>query len=524
MFKKLLKDRSGAYAIMMAVISVPLLLGVGLAVDYARLSQASSHLQELADGASLTLAASRETDKGKLRGMAESFVKANAAAKTFETVAVETLDLAKKDEVGVTLKGRVPMTFMSLANIKSMDVSSFARAVRGMSGAVEVALVLDNTDSMNKDNKIGTLKKASTSLVGELFKNKEAQIRVALVPYAEQINVGTKHRKAAWLSAPDDYVKTITNTVAAVPAKDGYWHQPTKNGACQEWKTIPARDVEQDGVWVTIPESKTCVKHEQIPNGPQVWVPPQPSQPARTTTSKVEHKWKGCVGMRVDTAQPRLVLNDQEPAIKYPGLMTFHDRPQRCLTEIVPLTADKAKVEAAVAGMITSRSGYIPETYIPNGLMWGINVLSPSEPFTEGAAYDASNTKPRKVIVLMTDGLNTRRPNLTGLLNTDFLKGKDDADNKDKKNDSMFIGGFASANAEQRLAVNDDTITLCNYAKAQKIEIFTVAFKVDSGPAKAMLEACATSAGHYYDAGDPEALLTAFADIAQSLVKVRLAQ
>ena len=38
-------------------------------------------------------------------------------------------------------------------------------------------------------------------------------------------------------------------------------------------------------------------------------------------------------GGRVDVPQARLVLNDGEANIRYPGLMTFHDRPQRCLTE-----------------------------------------------------------------------------------------------------------------------------------------------------------------------------------------------
>jgi hypothetical protein len=56
------------------------------------------------------------------------------------------------------------------------------------------------------------------------------------------------------------------------------------------------------------------------------------------------------------------------------------------------------------------------------------------------------------------------------------------------------------------------------------IEIFTVAFKVDDAAARTMLQGCATDAQHYYDASDPEALLVAFAGIAQSLRQVRLAR
>ena len=47
---------------------------------------------------------------------------------------------------------------------------------------------------------------------------------------------------------------------------------------------------------------------------------------------------------------------------------------------------------------------------------------------------------------------------------------------------------------------------------------------VDDGPAKAMLESCATDASHYYDATDSTKLLAAFSGIAQSLSQVRLAR
>src|SRR5690606_26047171 len=53
-------------------------------------------------------------------------------------------------------------------------------------------------------------------------------------------------------------------------------------------------------------------------------------------------------------------------------------------------------------------------TYIPAGLAWGWNLLSPGAPFTEGAAYDPANRKPRKALVLMTDGANTLEPKADG--------------------------------------------------------------------------------------------------------------
>jgi hypothetical protein len=50
-------------------------------------------------------------------------------------------------------------------------------------------------------------------------------------------------------------------------------------------------------------------------------------------------------------------------------------------------------------------------TYIPGGLIWGARMLSHQQPLDEGMSYDDQNTKKtRKVIVLMTDGVNTCSP------------------------------------------------------------------------------------------------------------------
>jgi Flp pilus assembly protein TadG len=485
---------------MASVLSVPLLLAVGLAVDYSQALRARSHMQELADGGALALASSREKDRSKLLRMADDYVRSNAAAGVFETLEIETLDSSRPDRIALGLDGTVSTSFMGLANIETLDVRALAVAVRGVSGTVEVALVLDNTDSMNQDNKIGTLKTAAKNLVEELFKNKEAKVRVALVPYAEEINVGMKNRKAPWALVPDDYSKTTTTTTT----KEGYWFQPTKRtDECLKWREAGSRQIEKDGVMVTETWPRSCQEWKYVNVGDRVWK--EPSTTTATTTTAF--KWFGCVGMRVDKG--KVLLDDLSPAVRYPGIMA--DK-QKCLTEILPLTDSQSTVAKAVDGMITSRPGYTPNTYIPGGMTWGVNVLSPDEPFDEGAAYDDKNVKPRKVIVLMTDGLNTMRVNTTGTLNTDFLKG------------GAIVGDTTSANAAQRVQVNADTTALCTYAKAKKIEIFTVAFKVDDGPAKTMLQSCATDAEHYYDASNSAALLAAFTDIAQSLVRVRLAE
>jgi hypothetical protein len=153
--------------------------------------------------------------------------------------------------------------------------------------------------------------------------------------------------------------------------------------------------------------------------------------------------------------------------------------------------------------MTTSSPGYPANTYIPGGLIWGVNMLSPTAPLTEGAAYDPKNTNPRKVIVLMTDGLNSRMVVKNG-------------SNK---------GGYQNiSNKDQTAQVNKDTGTACNYAKSKEVEIFSIAFMVNDVDVKAMLQNCATDAQHYYDATNSATLAEAFAGIGQSLTNVRLAR
>jgi hypothetical protein len=50
---------------------------------------------------------------------------------------------------------------------------------------------------MNDNNKIGTLKAAAKDLVTNLFSDSDGGVRVGLVPYADNINVGVANRNAS---------------------------------------------------------------------------------------------------------------------------------------------------------------------------------------------------------------------------------------------------------------------------------------------------------------------------------------
>src|SRR5690606_29742292 len=133
--------------------------------------------------------------------------------------------------------------------------------------------------------------------------------------------------------------------------------------------------------------------------------------------------------------------------------------------------------------MVFSVGSYEPFTYIPAGLIWGVNMLSPTAPLTDGAAYDTANKTPRKAIVLMTDGENTMKFRASDGRHISF-----NINDEDSKKRANALKDFAN--------VNTETESICTYAKDNKIEVFTVAFMVDNADAKAMMQACATDAEH----------------------------
>ena len=92
---------------------------------------------------------------------------------------------------------------------------------------LRVALVLDNTGSMNEYNKIGNLKTAAQNLVTQLsgLAKKNGDVYISLVPFEVDVNVGTSNVNASWLRwdlwDPKNYTDRTTHgiPIAAV----AYW-------------------------------------------------------------------------------------------------------------------------------------------------------------------------------------------------------------------------------------------------------------------------------------------------------------
>jgi Flp pilus assembly protein TadG len=422
---KFISDTKGNVGMMFGLLSIPLLLAAGVAIDFGRVHSTRAILQAAVDAAAFAGGTARQNfTRADLQRIVEAFLRRNNAE-----YALDIIDSMEFEEnlidglFTVRIRGRVKTSLMNLAGIDEIGVG--ASSVVSMSfQSLEVAMVLDNTGSMNENNKIGTLKIASKGLVDilESEKQKFTDIKIGLVPFVQYVNVGKDNKNQPWVS--DD------------------------NLSSSEWSN-----------------------------------------------------WKGCVSSR---AKPLDVEQGGSSAQPYPAVNQFRQWAQRkdgswytvmreiCPQPILPLTGDYNLVRDRLDDM--DANGW---TFIPAGVLWGWNVLSSDEPFTQGRTRDQLiASRGKKVMLVMTDGFNTVKPD-----------------------HSAGIHETATVDEGNRL-----TAELCTNAKNDHIEIYSIAFMVTDKVTRDMLEKCATAKDKYFNADDANKLLQAFRDIAQDLASTRLTQ
>ncbi|SFS86839.1 vWA domain-containing protein [Brevundimonas viscosa] len=482
LFRRWRRSEAGNVAMIFALALPVLIVAGGAALDLQRASVARSAAQDAADAAVLAAAASRTQDLGAMTGVVRNYLVENLDDRYLDGQPVSTVDRPREAHVRVRLEGAAPTMFLGLIGIAEMPVVVSATATRGAAEEIELALVLDNTWSMSDRDASGTrkidaLKSAARLLVNELMQDGGGKVRVAVVPYADYVNVGTSNRSQPWVSVPADYSTTSARTCQTITSERrctrGAPRTCTRyvDGVRESYDCTPS----------------TCTNHPVTP------------YERCTGGGTTRYRWYGCVASRTEGI---MRLNDSQPQKPYPGLLSTS---QNCLTPITPLTDRRNTVLSAIDALIVNVGGYRPLTYIPSGLIWGVNTLSPTAPFTDGDPYDAANRKPRKILVLMTDGENTLR-----------------FDPSSGRHVTPSTNG--NSGAQQLRATNDDTAAICDYARAKDMEVFTVALAVGSTTARNLLEDCATDADHYFDARDTAALRDSFAAIAASINRVRLVE
>jgi Flp pilus assembly protein TadG len=220
MFRKFLKDRRGDYAIMTAVMMVPLMGGLALAVDYTEITRQRAMALNALDAAGVAAArfyVAGGTEEATI-AYARDFFDANMAGIDTSSVTFDVI-LPNDDSGGglLTVKSKFGFkpyfldAFASLLDIDDKVLTVDAETKIRLKNTLEVALVLDNSGSMaytgsgSGSKRIDLLKKAAKQLVDTLageaaqIKQVDKPVQFSLVPFAASVNVGSQNATATWM-------------------------------------------------------------------------------------------------------------------------------------------------------------------------------------------------------------------------------------------------------------------------------------------------------------------------------------
>ena len=371
MFRKFLKDERGSIGAVLALGAITLLGAISASLDYSRMTAARASLAAAVDASAI---AAGQAEDRVMQATARSVFDANFR----DTGSVTSFQVTKfkkndADAIRVEAVADVGMTLAQTIGFNSAPVRAISEVVVGNDTDIQIALVLDVTASMD-GVKIASLKTASTEMVNTLFdKMKKAnQVKMAVVPFADYVNVGMSNRNQPWIDVPND--STTTQQVCN-QARD-----IIRTYNCRmETQTWTACN---DGICG--PQSRTVqvCDHDYGPYYQNCF--------NQTTTLK----WDGCVGSR---NFPMNLSDANYLSDRAPGVMNVH-----CPIPLTTLTPSQPTILNAISNLTA-----IGNTYIPSGLTWGWATLSNDQPFNEPGN---GNRVPSKYIILMTDGANSISP------------------------------------------------------------------------------------------------------------------
>lgn len=205
----------------------------------------------------------------------------------------------------------------------------------------------------------------------------------------------------------------------------------------------------------------------------------------KASTRRSYQAWSGYVGVR--SAGYRETVNSTD-VDKYPYIY-----PAGSVTEMVPLTSAATGSATLLAALnATSASG---SSFVPMGLIWAWNMLTPEAPFTEAKTRaEMEALGGRKILMVITDGGNNVAPQPDGTLS--------------------ISGSIASSNTIQA--------NLCTNAKADGIEIYAVNYLDNNVANQELLRNCATDDSRYFNVTNASELENAFQNITSKMTSVRL--
>jgi Flp pilus assembly protein TadG len=348
--------RGGNVAITFAMATLPLIGGVGAAVDFSRANSVKSAMQAALDSTALMLSKEAATDtQAQLEANGTAYFKAMFTRPEAPNPTV-TVSYTTAGGSAVVVNGTAPMqtNFMGIFGYNTITIKGTSTTKWG-STRLRVALALDNTGSMADDNKMTALKSATKALLAQLqaAASTNGDVYVSIIPFSKDVNVGSSNDTASWID--------WTSWNAANGSCKNYsgWSQPQTQSACTSAR----------GTW----------------------------------TADNHSTWNGCVTDRGLPTVPDANNDDQNvtaptstASSKFPA-----EQYSNCPLQMMGLSYNWSSMTSLVNQMYPDGN-----TNQPIGLVWGWQSLVGGGPLT-APAKDPNYTY-QDVIILMSDGLNTQ--------------------------------------------------------------------------------------------------------------------
>jgi Flp pilus assembly protein TadG len=231
--KHLSRNESGMVAPLFGLLIIPIVMLIGIAVDYSRVMRVQDRLQSSVDAAIVAAMAPNTIEAERVQKAQQMFLLnfykgADAKARTAaeKNLFVNGLKISfvpNEDGSKIVAKvdGKVRTMFGGIAGINSIPAEGRAvvEAEQGTGQKVEIGMMIDLTGSMgstrNGQSKIAGLKIAAQDLLDKLYPDgDDANVRVAIAPMADYVNAGEYAAAVTGLSDTGSYAKSdnLTST------------------------------------------------------------------------------------------------------------------------------------------------------------------------------------------------------------------------------------------------------------------------------------------------------------------------
>lgn len=495
------KNQFGSIAPVMGVAAIPLFMAAGVAVDYGNAVSVKARLQAAVDAAAL--AAGREANKsnGELERIAKDYFHSNFG--TPANAGTPSMEMTVS-EAGLMIEGSVTVDnyLTKVAGFDTSRITASSQVTKEATG-LEVVLVFDNTGSMGRQSRLSTLKVAAHDFVEILFGPREVAdtLKIGVVPFSQFVNVGPDKSNAYWLD------RNGQNSYSKANFQSNSWHN------WRAWTRIRNRN------WTGCVESRAGNRSvdDDLPVAgvgatlfPPAFAPDEPGNNTWRASFNVGNTTYRYYNSYLNDSRTNSLDRRQRHQNKYNNASvssTSRGPDKGCnIQPIQALTNVKSPVLNTINNM--KADGY---THVAEGVGWGLRVISPAEPFTEGVEYSEDDIT--KAMVLLTDGENT-------------------FDSENNHNDSTYTAyGFLDqrrlGSSNYWTAVSQQNSLLqraCNNVKNAGIVTYSFAYNVPSQTQRNLIKSCASDPEKYFDPPSNAALVQNFQQIADELRKLHLSQ